>query len=461
MNLKQRFTLIFSLLFSGILGSVLISVYFLFTNFRQQEFHSRLVQRAENTIKFLVGVKEIDKQLLELYDRNRVNRLSNEKTSVYNNKKELLYTSNNSYFFNWSKRDFRKVEKNRVFYTKKRKFDVVGIKYKYSGNTYYVLTSAEDINNNPYINYLKYVLLGAFVFGTFAASLLSYYLSKESFKPLDRVRNEIQEITDKNLNKRLPISEVKDEINALSVSFNQMIDRIEKAYQRQKQFTGNASHEIRTPIARITAQIENILQEPELDKNLKLTLKNISKDTYQLSDIVTSLLLLSEINNSERLKNLNLVRLDEVIFQAASQILNTNKGFKFHFSIENKTSNDVKLEIDGDETLLRMAFINLFKNAYLYSDNKNAICLLVQNPEGLIINVINSGRAPQVNDTTILFNTFVRGDNVDHKPGSGVGLSIVKRILQYHNASVEYLIPQKDTNHFLIKFPFKNTQRII
>ncbi len=106
MNLKQRFSLFFSSLFSLLLASVMVTIYVLFSNFRQDEFKTRLIQRATTTVKVLVSVKGLDRNLLKLFDKHRVNKLYNEKTSVYNHQLKLIYTSNESYPFNWSKRDF-------------------------------------------------------------------------------------------------------------------------------------------------------------------------------------------------------------------------------------------------------------------------------------------------------------------------------------------------------------------
>ena len=83
------------------------------------EFRSRLVQRAETTVKFLVGVKGIDIRLLELFDKNRVNKLYNEKTTVYDEELQRLYTSNNNYMFNWNKEDFEEINRGEIVYKAK------------------------------------------------------------------------------------------------------------------------------------------------------------------------------------------------------------------------------------------------------------------------------------------------------------------------------------------------------
>jgi signal transduction histidine kinase len=289
---------------------------------------------------------------------------------------------------------------------------------------------------------------------------LSFYLSKKSLKPLDRVRREIQEITDKNLNKRLPEPVKDNELKALANSFNQMMDRIDGAYQRQKEFTGNASHELRTPIAKILAQLENVLHKTDIPDKVKDTLRSITDDASQLSEIVTSLLLLSEIDNRDG-ASFPLVRLDEIIFNSASRISKVNRDFKFYFEIENNGEDMIDLEIEADEILLQIAFTNLMRNAYLYSDNKSVRCVISQLDNEAQITITNSGPTPDVEDTSVLFNTFSRGNNTQDKAGSGIGLSIVKRILQYHNARVKYNIEAANINTIIVNIPMRFKKNLI
>ncbi|HWJ26959.1 MAG TPA: ATP-binding protein, partial [Flavisolibacter sp.] len=233
----------------------------------------------------------------------------------------------------------------------------------------------------------------------------------------------------------------------------QMMNRIDQAYQRQREFTGTASHELRTPLARIITQLENVLQTRKINPEVEAVLKSISEDIYQLSDIVSSLLLLSEMDNKGESKFFQSIRLDELLFLSASQLSKLYPDFKLYFEIENGTSRDLNLEILGDETLLKIALVNLLKNAYLYSDHQTVNCVLRQEEKFVELRITNQGAVPQIEDTDLLFQTFRRGTNVRQQVGSGVGLSIVRRILQYHDARVQYQIPDNRTNMLIVTFP--------
>ena len=452
MQLKHRVPLFYSLLFSFVLATVMMTVYYLFANFRKVEFKDRLAQRAQTTIKLLLEVKEVDNQLLKIIDQNSINKLYNEKTLIFNDTMQLIYSSIDDAKIAWSAADLNAIKQHKEVFRQNNGYDILGLYYKYDGKDFYTFISAVDTYGNSKLRYLKFLFFGAFLISTTLVWLISFYLSKEALKPLDQLRRQMQEVTSKNLILRVHEPKQHDEIKALSRSFNQMLDRIDKAYKSQKDFTSNASHELRTPVARIAMQLENLIKGKDLESDVKTTLQSTLEDIHQLSDIITSLLLLSKIEDAPGSTAFERVRLDEIIFKTASRISRMHPDFKLQFDIENRTSNDLTLEVAGDETLLEIAILNLFLNAYSYSDNQIVKCVLTQDNFILQLAIINNGAVPVKTDTALLFNTFTRGKNVKNKPGSGIGLSIVQRILHYHQATIVYNIPDSNTNQIVVSF---------
>lgn len=451
MTLIQRFSFFFTFLFSVLLATAMIAVYLSFSHFRKKEFQNRLLEKAETTINLLLKVDGVDTTLLKTIELNTVNRLYKRKALVLDSELNIIYNTTNLRASRWSKDDLLSLKRKKVAFKKIGPYEISGSYYKVDNRDYYVLVSAEDQYGNTKLGHLRYILLITFLICSILVWILAFYVSRSGLKPLDKVRKDIQEITDKNLNKRLPELETNDELKALSNSFNQMMDRIDEAYQRQKEFNGNASHELRTPIARILLQLENVLQKNDIPDQVRRVLKSVTEDTSQLSEIVTSLLLLSEINSKGE-TFFSKVRLDEIIFNAASKISKLNKDLKFQFEIEDNGS-QINLDIEADETLLLIAFTNLIRNAYLYSDNESVKCVISQVQNSIVVVITNSGITPDVDDTSTLFNTFSRGSNTADKAGSGIGLSIVKRILQHHKASINYEIPTKNLNKITVVIP--------
>jgi len=452
MNLKQRFSLVFSSLFSVILAAVMLTVYFLFADFRQEEFFDRLAEKAETTARLFVDVKEIDYNLQKTIDRNSVRKLYNEQTLVFDENKKLIYSSNDNFNLKWTPQELDRVKTEGRVYERNSQNEILGLYYNSEEKDYYVLISGTDTYGNRKLNYLMYLLIGAFVTGTTLVWMLSFSVSKKSLEPLDAFRKQIQEIADNELTIRLPKAKREDEINALANSFNQMMDRIDNAYSRQREFTSQASHELRTPVARIAARVENMLQDDELDAEMRTYLSSVAEDAFHLSEIISALISFAEVNNRRNAVLFKPVRLDELIFSAADEISAIDSNFKLKFEIENNSSNETDIEIKADEVLLKIALLNLLKNALLYSDNKLVECCIKQKDHSIEIAVTNTGPVPQVKDTDVLFSTFYRGSNTKNKSGSGIGLSIVKRILDYHQASVAYNIIDSNTNQVIVTF---------
>lgn len=454
MNLKQRFSFSFSFLYSVILATLLLLIYTQFAHFRKEEIQNRLKEKAQTTLKLLVEVKQVDYQLLKLIDSNTINNLYNEKVLIFNDTFGLIYSSIDDAVINWNHRLLKRIQDEDYIYMTDKEYDIVGIESEYQGKVYLVLISAEDKFGHRNLVYLKYLFIAAFIIGLVLVWGLSFYLSKEGLGPLDAFKSKVQAISENNLSTRIEDNGRKDEIAELTRAFNLMIDRIDKSFQYQKSFVGSASHELRTPLSKISAQLENLMQDSGLPPKYIPVLSSINEDTQQLSDIVTSLLILSRLERENPAKSFSKVRIDEIIFSSSEFLKKFYPDLKIHFEIVNNTALDDRLEIPGDESLLKIAVNNLLKNAYLYSDNKSVYIRIIQEAEQLCLFFENSGITPDTKDTHELFDPFIRGSNAAQSKGFGLGLSIVKRILQYNEAEVYYLIDKPDHNQIKVIFKF-------
>jgi two-component system, OmpR family, sensor histidine kinase ArlS len=272
-------------------------------------------------------------------------------------------------------------------------------------------------------------------------------------KPLDNFQKQITNISVNKLDIQLHETKHNDEINLLTKAFNIMLSRIESAFQSQKEFTSNASHEIRTPLTRIAFKVENLLQIPHHSLETIDYLKSINYDVHQLSDLVNSLLLLSKVNKDDAQKKFELLRVDEIIFSANEQVKKIEPKFDLSFEIIDNQSFELSMEVRAVKSLLEIVFINLLKNASLYSKNPKANIIIEQiAPHQLKIIISNEGLTISETEQKKLFQPFMRGENSAQINGSGLGLRITKRILDYHSASIKYQKIASETNQFEIIF---------
>jgi K+-sensing histidine kinase KdpD len=181
-------------------------------------------------------------------------------------------------------------------------------------------------------------------------------------------------------------------------------------------------------------------------------LQQIQRDVYQLSDLTNSLLLLTKFDKENIQSIYEEVRIDEVIFESFEAVEKSYPKLKLDFLISEDTSEDALLTIKGIQSLLDIVFINLFKNAAIYSDDVEVDVLIKENDEHLIVDVISHGNTISKEEQTKLFEAFKRGKNSQNISGSGLGLRIVKRILEYHGAQIIYTSPADLLNKFSVIF---------
>lgn len=454
MNLKQRFALYFSVLFTLILGLVLFILLTLFVSFRRAEFRLRLEEKATSSINLLTNLPDLDKQILSTFDQNTINKLYNEKTLIFNDKMQLIYSSIDDAVVKWKLSDLEYLQKNKHLFRYEGEYDVVGV-YKKSSKCiyYYAIIGAEDKYGNRQLEFLEYALFGVFLLGAVGVWVLSYYVSKKSFLVLDKLKNEITEINEKKLHYRIEEGVRKDEISDLTRAFNSMLDRLDVSYKKQKEFIYNASHELRTPVSRIVMQLQNLSFNEDHSETTQRYLKSLLDDANQMTDLISSLLLLSKIEEFDNYTYLPLCRIDEIIFDALGGIKKSYPDFHIRFNAINNTEEEDNFDVKGDYNLLKIVFTNLLKNAYNYSSNKQVDINIHQHQDELHISLINEGKTISLNEQENIFKAFVRGRNSQKIEGTGLGLRIVERILHFHKAEIAYDTPIDDQNRFTIIFP--------
>lgn len=452
MSLKRKIALTISIAFSLLFGIVMAVIYLSFNDFRRDEFKERFRQRLEFTTHFISKSKDFEEEAPVFFNENSDNVLLNETILIFNGKKELIYSTIKDRNVTWDSALLKELDERKIIYTEKTVPEIYAALRSINGENYYILTSAFDTNGKSKLDYLKYLLIAAYVMSTLLIGFFSYYFMGQFLRPLEDLNKEISEVTAHKLTTQIPVQQSNDEINVLAKSFNTMIARLDDVFQSQKDFTASASHEIRTPITRMAFQLENLIKLKQHSPETLTSLKQIQKDVYQLSDLTNSLLLLTKFDKENIQSIYEEVRIDEVIFESFEAVEKSYPNLKMDFLISEETSEDALLTINGIQALLDIVFINLFKNAAVYSDNVEVDVLITESDVKLIVDVISHGNTIPQEERAKLFEAFMRGNNSQNISGSGLGLRIVKRILEYHGAEITYSSPAQNTNQFSVIF---------
>lgn len=439
MNLKTRIALNLSMAFSVILGVVISLIYWSFYTFRKTEFQENLEHSSAITANYISRIPSEDfndeNKTMANINNNDDDFLIREKILVFDQNKNLIFSNTYNKKVEW---DVSKInlldKKDKIFWTV-NDYENIGLKTIINGRAYYILTSAEDVNGNAKLNFLKAILTLIFTLSLLVIWIFSFYFMQKQLKPLDDFKDNIAEITAHKLTTQLPEKKSDNEINVLVKAFNTMMLRLNEAFLAQKEFTTSASHEIKTPLTRMSFQLENFLNlvVDEVSKNY---IKSIQNEVYQLSDTVNSLLVLSKIEDGHDVHFEN-VRLDEVVFEAFANAKKNFKDFEIDFEI-NDQYQEGDLTIRGVKSLLEIVYINLFKNVCLYSFEPKAKVEILENKSSIIVRVISEGEILSREEKEKIFEAFRRGKNAQNIAGSGLGLRISKRIMDFHHGEIQY-----------------------
>ncbi|WP_312090121.1 ATP-binding protein [Chryseobacterium sp.] len=452
MSLKRKIALTLSVSFSLLFGVVLIIIYISFNDFRREEFKERFVRRLGFTTNFISKSKNFEQEAPIFFNENSDNFLLNETILIFNGEKELIYSTIKDQKVTWDKNLLAELDQKKDIYTEESVPEVYASLKKINGENYYILTSAYDTNGKSKLEYLKYLLITAFITCTLLIGFFSYYFMGKFLQPLEDLNKEISEVTAHKLTTQIPVEQSNDEISILAQSFNTMIVRLNDVFQSQKDFTASASHEIRTPITRMAFQLENLIKFGEHSPQTVSSLKQMLKDVYQLSDLTNSLMLLTKFDKENIQSIYEEVRIDEVIFESFETVKKSYSELKMDFLISENNEENAFLTINGVPSLLTIVFINLLKNAAVYSDNAEAKILITETDTQIFVQVNSEGKTISKEEQPKLFEAFMRGNNSQNISGSGLGLRIVKRILEYHGADITYTSPTDNLNKFNITF---------
>jgi two-component system, OmpR family, sensor histidine kinase ArlS len=191
-----------------------------------------------------------------------------------------------------------------------------------------------------------------------------------------------------------------------------MIERLDFAFKSQKEFTANASHELKTPLTRISFQIEGMLENYKHESEVFNYLTNIKSEVHQMSSLINTLLLLSKIENGERSVDFETLRIDELIFSGFEELKKLDQSYDLQFEIIEGEELEIEMELNGIKPLIQIAVNNLLKNAFQYSSDGIAVVKIVSKESGKLLVIIeNNGPIITDMEQTKLFGSFIRGAN--------------------------------------------------
>lgn len=298
---------------------------------------------------------------------------------------------------------------------------------------------------------LKYASYICAVVIVFISTILGYIFSRHIVGPIKQICDTSEKIgREKDLSQRIEYDGMFREIDILSQANNRMLDRLEEMFEKQKQFSSDVTHELRTPVAVIMAQCQyakkHICNKEEFDEAITL----IERQVKKTNSIISQILQLSRLDQERVHIDFEYVDLRDIVEEVCeNEKMNDEKNIDLRLSVE-------KAETQVDVGLIMVAIRNIINNAMKYSYEDSAVDVILRKKDNsveLIVRDYGCGMSDDVKKR--IFDRFYRADKARNSEGFGLGLSIVARIVEIHSGKITVESEENRGSTFCLILPEK------
>lgn len=424
MRIVQRLAIRFTIVCALVTGAILVFIYIITRGFVHADFIDRLTQQSSLEVLHFASPEVKDVISAEAFS------LVNPSTSIYDEHKNLLHQSG-EYTIQQSWVTF--LAENMTFNAERGEYSSVGRRHFVNDKLYLVFVSDKDLPGEREMNFLTKALVAGWLFSLVLSYLTGLYFSSNALRPVNQVVREVNQITEDNLSHRLVVIDDKapDEIDELILTFNALLTRIEKAFVTQRRFVQNASHELKTPLTAIMAEVELTLNRSRTPEEYRQALHLVMHETERLANITQGLL--------------TLARLEEAAMSPEKENISFKKFWSdtllaFHLRYPDKILQLPAVVPDwmirANSQLLQTALLNILDNACKYSEKPIKISIEPREDE-LKISITDQGIGIPENEIYRIRSPLFRASNVRNVSGAGLGLSLVQRIMLVHHGRLE------------------------
>jgi signal transduction histidine kinase len=440
-KIVQRLALRFMLVSALITGAILVFIYLVTRGFVHTDFVNRLTQQSSLEVLHYASPKVKDVMPAGSFS------LVNPSTSIYSKDRKLLYHKGN---YEIPRTWVTFLIDNTIFNAERKEYTTVGRRHIVDGQLYLVFVSDKDLPGERELTFLLRALIGGWIVSLVLSYLSGLYFANNALRPVTRVVEEVKQITEDNLSYRLHFDKDVariDEIDELILTFNALLGRIEKAFRSQRRFVQNASHELKTPLTAIMAEVELALTKERTHEEYRRTLDVVMQETERLASITQGLLTLARFEERTLDSEMERVRVVELVQR-------TLNAFHLHHPdrlvLQDGEIPDVI--VLGSAHLLQIALLNVLDNAFKYSSQPVRVSF---NRKGgkVVIGIRDYGIGIPTGELQRIRSPLFRASNVNRIPGAGLGLALVDRIVSVHKGAMEISSKEGEGTLCLVMLP--------
>ena len=280
----------------------------------------------------------------------------------------------------------------------------------------------------------------------------AYLLSGAALRPIQRLIKTAEEIEEgSDLSRRMALPQGADEIGRLGRAFDSMLQRLERSFEREKQFTSDASHELRTPITIILAQCNDMLRQEE-GANDREGLAVIQRQAQRMNDMVSQLLQMTRLEQGTQP-----IHFEQADMSGLVEALCEEQPFQRGIAIQTDIQPDIEAEFDV--TLMSRLLQNLLNNASRYSKENGHIWVTLRKDGGeVLLSVRDDGIGIPAERLEHIWDRFYQGDDSRAQQGAGLGLTMVRQIARLHGGTVTADSIEHVGSCFTLRFPVSGSQ---
>ena len=415
MKIRTTLTLQYAGITAAVFFAFVVAVYYVSEHSRSNAFFRNLQSEAITKAHLFLN-NQVDAKTMQSIYLNNQKFINEVEVAVYTTDFKILYHDalQNDIVKETPEMVKRILKrKNISFYVDE--YQAIGLVYPFEGQDYIVTAAAYDGYGYANRDALRNMLILLFIGGLTVLAVVGYILSRSTLKPIRNIVREAEKITASHIDKRLPVKNEQDELGELSITFNALLERLEKSFNSQKMFVSNVSHELRTPMAALTAELDLAL------------LKERTSGQYQVA-----------ISNA---------------LQDSRRIIKAHPDYHIELVFEQEAEEDNVLTVIGNSYLLTTAFVNLVENNCKYSSNRTSSVLIAYWEQWAIIRLSDNGVGMSDADKENLFKLFYRGENKNIAPGNGIGMVLTQKIIHLHKGELTVASHKDEGTTFVVKLP--------
>ncbi len=435
MLITNSLTIKFTVVVAFILLTLSISFLYFYTNFRDKEYQSQLAEKLQLVSNILIKKDTVDDDLVNLISANSLNKLFQEKITIFNDRNQIVYTTNNLIPNQVNDSLLKTIRYHERIVFRMAEREAVGIVHKGKKQNYVVTISAKDIHGFNELQNLLLALLISNTIGLLVVIFSGWLFARQALEPITEIVKQVQKISPTQMQYRLDEGNKKDEIAKLAMTFNEMLEKLHYAYEMKKTFVANASHELRTPLANMLGTLETSYLYDDTTEKYKISMASAIEEIKELISLTNELLKLTKFDTENDMPAPpRPVRLDEIVLQIISEAKRKYPEQKIEMQFDMPEECD-SMTVLGAPHLFKTAIFNILDNACKYANDKPVHVALWSENQGTIkFKVVDNGIGISEEELRFIINPMYRGSNSKGILGFGIGLSLTKTILEKYHA---------------------------